>query len=397
MFDIEAEWNSFLDGDAQDIFTSSYGAPTTVASTPSKSISATVPDQDTNNMANRPAEIAPEPLPLYISTKSIITYFSTPIDIQQVFWNLAVSPYATPAECVIKKEIKLTSHSAEEVEEIKRKIADIPYVKEHVITHISNADGRTKFKDVRKIIVGLSKKDITSCRVKQKGAFYNCLVLIMRIRMDKEKDFREIHVKVFNTGKIEIPGIQNEAILQYILDKLIGYLQPLVTETLCLKDTPHETVLINSNFNCQFYINRESMFSILRSKYRVQCWYDPCCYPGIRCKYTDEAQGLKNVSFMIFRTGSVLIVGKCNEDGIYTIYNYVKTILRDEYANIYQPLTEGDQSVAPQKKKMVRKKKIFVDDTSSNRSEIGCTINEGGMDEVEDADTYSELSYDDEL
>lgn len=393
MFDIEAEWNSFLDGDAQDMFTSPYGAPTTLAPTPSK-------EQAANTGNTISAESAPEPLPLYISTKSIITYFSNPIDIQQVFWNLAVSPYATPAECVIKKEIKLTSHSAEELEEIKRKIVDIPYVKEHVITHINNADGRTKFKDVRKIIVGLSKKDITSCRVKQKGAFYNCLVLIMRIRMDKEKDFREIHVKVFNTGKIEIPGIQNEATLQYILDKLIGYLQPLVAETLCLKNTPHETVLINSNFNCQFYINRESMFSILRSKYRVQCWYDPCCYPGIRCKYTDDAQGLKNVSFMIFRTGSVLIVGKCDEEGIYTIYNYVKNILREEYANIYQPLTEGDQSVAPQKKKMVRKKKIFVDDVPTATTfclPVARNADEVDVEVEDDDDTYSELSYDEEL
>lgn len=343
MFDIEAEWNSFLDGtDTQDLLTTSIK-----------------PRTDTSVDTS----VAPEPLPLYISTKSIITYFNTPIDIQQMFWNLEVSPYATPAECVIKKEIKLTSTTPEEVEEIKRKIEGIPYVKEHIITHLNAADGRTKFKDVRKIIVGLSKKDITSCRIKQKGAFYNCLVLIMRIKLDKDADFREIHVKVFNTGKIEIPGIQSESILQYILDKLIGYLQPLTNEPLSFQDTTRETVLINSNFNCQFYINREAMFSILRSKYRVQCWYDPCCYPGIRCKYTDEAAGLVNISFMIFRTGSVLIVGKCDDAGIYKIYDFVKDILKTEYPNIYQPLAETEDLIVPIKKKTIRKKKIYVEDT----------------------------------
>lgn len=352
MFDIEAEWNSFLDGDSLD----SFSVPFLSSVNPNlMSASAESSREDI------PPGEAPEPLPLYISTKSIITYFNTPIDIQSIFWNLEVKPYTTADECVIKKEIKLTSNSVEEVEEIKRKISDIPYVKENVITP-GNLDGRIKFKDVRKIIVGLSKKDITSCRVKQKGAFYNCLVIIMRIRMEEDVNFREIHVKVFNTGKIEIPGIQNEKTLRYILDKLIGYLQPHVTETLRIEESNMETVLINSNFNCQFYINREVMFGILRSKYKVQCWYDPCCYPGIRCKYTDESKNLNNISFMIFRTGSVLIVGKCDEEGIYSIYDYVKNILKTEYSTIRQHITEVEQPVVPLKKKTIRKKKIFVED-----------------------------------
>lgn len=352
MFDIESEWNSFLEGD--------MGAAPFVSSMDEHLMTRSEPraDGDPSTLGE-----APEPLPLYISTKSIITYFNTPIDIHSIFWKLEVSPYTTPAECVIKKEIKLTSNSVEEVEEIKRRITDIPYVKENIITP-GNTDGRIKFKDVRKIIVGLSKKDITSCRIKQKGAFYNCLVLIMRIRME-EAAFREIHVKVFNTGKIEIPGIQNETTLRYVLDKLIGYLQPLVEEELRIEEGNVETVLINSNFNCRFYINREAMFSILRSKYRIQCGYDPCCYPGIRCKYSDESKNLTNVSFMIFRTGSVLIVGKCDEAGIYTIYDFVKNILKTEYQNINQPLTESEQIAAPIKKKTIRKKKIFVEDSNS--------------------------------
>ena len=349
MFDLEEEWNSFLDGN-EDL-----NEPATPK---------TLSDRKDSDLVG---ETAPEPLPLYISTKSIITYFDKPIDITRVFWNLEVMPYTTPAECIIKKEIKLTSQNMEEVNEIKEKIATIPYVNEQVITHINNPDGRTKFKDVRKIIVGLSKKDITSCRLKKKGAFYNCLVIIMRIRMGDETDFKEMHVKVFNTGKIEIPGIQTEEALQYILKKLINYIQPIVEEPISIQDTKPETVLINSNFNCQFYINRETLFDLLRTKYRVHCWYDPCYYPGIRCKYNDEAIGLKNVSFMIFRTGSVLIVGKCNEEGIYTIYNYIKQILIDEYKQICQPLAQMSLNASiekPIKQKALRKKKIFVMDNA---------------------------------
>lgn len=37
---------------------------------------------------------------------------------------------------------------------------------------------------------------------------------------------------------------------------------------------------------------------------------------------------------MIFRTGSVLIVGKCNEDDIYHVYMKLKNIFKDEFQSI---------------------------------------------------------------
>jgi hypothetical protein len=40
------------------------------------------------------------------------------------------------------------------------------------------------------------------------------------------------------------------------------------------------------------------------------------------------------VSFMIFRTGSILIVGKCTQEVIQDIYQYLTTILAEEYSNV---------------------------------------------------------------
>ena len=61
---------------------------------------------------------------------------------------------------------------------------------------------------------------------------------------------------------------------------------------------------------------------------------------------------------MIFRTGSVLIVGHCNENILYRVYEFLKKIFIDEYPNISQNIK------IPQKKKKVktkiRKKKIKV-------------------------------------
>ena len=46
-----------------------------------------------------------------------------------------------------------------------------------------------------------------------------CFVLILRIKINNI--FKEFHIKVFNTGKLEIPGIQNEETFLIILEQII--------------------------------------------------------------------------------------------------------------------------------------------------------------------------------
>ena len=100
------------------------------------------------------------------------------------------------------------------------------YYDEHIMSHIDNPNGRIKFKDIRKITVGISKKDIMSYRSKKKQAFYNCFVMILRIKILDA--FKEFHIKVFNTGKLEIPGIQDSTILEKVLTLLVNILMPIV-------------------------------------------------------------------------------------------------------------------------------------------------------------------------
>ena len=55
---------------------------------------------------------------------------------------------------------------------------------------------------------------------------------------------------------------------------------------------------------------------------------------------------------MIFRTGSVLIVGHCNEQILNIIYKFLKNLLLEEFENI-----EVSDSVLKEKKKKVKKKR----------------------------------------
>lgn len=368
--DIDEEWEHFISHDHEDISSDDDDTTQIVKQTAEEFISA-------NLSADLTSE-APKATNIYISTKTKIAYLNTQIDLKNVFWQVPVIPYATPTNGVIKKQMKFNSTAYEELEYIETKLKDEKYFEEYIITHIDNPAGRIKFKDIRKVSIGVSKKDLLSYRCKKKSAFYNCFVLILRTKvLDAYKEF---HIKVFNTGKLEIPGVQSEPLFEQILLQVLATLQPYVDQPLGYKPNSTETVLINSNFNCGFFINRETLYEILKFKYNIQSIYDPCSYPGIQCKfYYNPDVGIQNgsqiseenkhlyanvmeVSFMIFRTGSVLIVGRCDENVLLVIYDFLKIILNNEFKNICQKNIKADEAVKDKKKK-VRRKNITIEVT----------------------------------
>ena len=381
--DIDKEWEKFISTSCYDDDTSCEDLDINVDTI----LFDQVHDNEeiiSSNLSNELKGDAPKSSNIYISTKTKIAYLNMHIDLKTIFWKIPIIPYAKPIDGVIKKQMKFNSLLIEELDEIQEKLKSDEYYEEYIITHINNPTGRIKFKDTRKISIGLSKKDIMSYRCKKKSAFYNCFVLILRMKVDTI--FREFHVKVFNTGKLEIPGVQNEQTFQQILKNVLEILQQYITEPLNYKENTTETVLINSNFNCGFYINRETFYDILKYKYNIQAIFDPCSYPGIQCKFyynpdIDIQSGsqiseekkhfyadVKKISFMIFRTGSVLIVGRCDENVLIIIYEFLKNILTNEYKNICQKnikhLDEAEKNIAndlKNKKKKIRKKTITIE------------------------------------
>jgi len=367
---IDSDWENFISSNYDDITSNEENEEITIIKQTDEEFLSANLSLDINTLAPKATDI-------YISTKTKIAYLNTPIDLKDIFWKIPVIMYATPSNGVIKKQIKFNSLNIDELEFIQEKLKSEVYFEEYIITHINNPIGRIKFKDTRKVSIGISKKDIMSYRCKKKSAFYNCFVLILRMKINDI--FKEFHVKVFNTGKLEIPGVQNEGIFDLLLVELLSILQIHFTETLYYKENNTETVLINSNFNCGFYINRETLCEILKMKYGIQSIYDPCSYPGIQCKFyykpdyeiqngcqiSEENKHLniivKEISFMIFRTGSVLIVGRCDENVLLIIYDFLKIILNNEFNQIHQknvkPLNENMNKL---KKKKIRKKTIIV-------------------------------------
>jgi hypothetical protein len=387
---IDDEWSQFLTSQAAPGFgfmtTNQQPAPQT-SSQALQLLSTSKPILDIDKEPIlETAGVDPICEDLYISTKTKVLFLNQAIDINGIFWKIPVNEYWRPVDGVVKKQMKIVSKSKEEFDEYKAKLENIPYYTENIIKQIDNpAARRIKFKDERKITIGISKKDIMNCRGKVKNAFYNCFAIILRFKY--EGAFREIHVKVFNTGKLEIPGILNSKLLDIVKGMILGILQPNIDVPVEFVETNTEdNVLINSNFNCGYFINREKLHSILRgNKYRIESAYDPCSYPGVKCKFyynndiesADERQNgqilpedramkmselgdnkkYTEISFMIFRTGSCLIVGNCTERILKFVFEFIKKMLAAEYQNIHV-LTE--EPVNKNKKVKLRKKTIVM-------------------------------------
>jgi hypothetical protein len=391
---------------------------------------------------------------IHISTKTKIVFLNQHVDLKTLFWNIPVMRYSDMNSGVIKKQMKFNSFKEEELEEIESKMKmirdeGILMFDEYIMTSIKNMDNpssKIKFKDVRKISIGIRSKDIVNTNQKQKSAFYNCFVLIVRLKNNSD-EYKEYHVKIFNTGKMELPGIQDESMFYKVLQFVLDTFNPLVEKPfdyVKMDDGSHiktETVLINSNFNCGFYIHRDLLYEILCEEYNIPTIYDPCTYPGIQCKLgfsrehgivfpqkkiainvdveekeekiginveeeeeekiginveekekevkiginvveekiVEEKIGIEEkiveekmekkrekrmkrekfgdyceLSFMIFRTGSVLIVGKCDDDVLQKTYLFLKDLLIREYDRIYinmDKLINSDTVLIQPKKK----------------------------------------------
>ena len=365
---------------------------------------------------------------LYISTQTKIFYLNVDfLDVTKIYWNLPITEYGIPKMGIIKKQMRMIFKSPEEYDIYAQKIKEIPFYTEKIIKQINNPNARKiKYKDERKLTVGISKKDIMNCHGKEKKAFINCFAMILRMQSRiKANHFHEVHVKVFNTGKITIPGIvdNDDDLLEDTKKYIIDILQPNIDIPINLipedeipmlkkivrnkkgeisscsgegdvylpKNSHYEYfkqqsgVLINSNFNCGFYIDQMKLMEILQQKYKLEPTYNKSNYPGVKCKFylnnelpldisvqtgrieekdkNMKVFELKNdtkytkITFVIFRTGNNLILGNFSKKILLFIFDFVKNILMSEYENIR---TFHDETcVKKQKKIKPRKKKIY--------------------------------------
>lgn len=347
---------------------------------------------------------------LSIATKTMIAYLNQPVDIRKVFWELPLIQYHEPRTGIVKKQIKWTCETDDHVKELENYIEKHDHSIPMTIDILKQMD-KGRFKDIRKINIGLCKKSLMSYRSKKKSAFYNCIVSIVRI-LDLDNNFKEIHIKLFNTGKMEIPGIQDDRILFRAVDTLVYLLNhtSMTNVRYSKKEDDLQTVLINSNFHCGYTVNRQALYERLKFHYGFNALYDPCKYPGVQCKFyykRPKSTGHMNtpfeqdgicqcdtpcskkgrprnaptgpcleLTFMVFRTGSILIVGHCKESVLREVYMSITRIMTVEKSNCMLQ-DNVNVPVKPQTNKRQRKLKLSIPKSCFETYEKEKMLNDG--------------------
>ncbi len=102
-----------------------------------------------------------------------------------------------------------------------------------------------------------------------------------------------------------------------------------------------KTELINKSTNCNYYINRPVLKSILETQSQiVKCKFDKSKYPGVLAQYMTEYG--KAVKIIIFNTGKINITAANTHEQVQSAFNFIeqiciryfdKLLLKCEYEN----------------------------------------------------------------
>ena len=180
---------------------------------------------------------------------------------------------------------------------------------------------------------------------KQRKSFFNQVTLHVFCE-------KNVNVKLFNNGKIQMTGLKYEEHGEKVLDLLIPYLQSIdsdidehkILQTRCITYTPMDTVLINSDFFLGYPIKRDILHQqIIELGYYSS--YEPCNYPGVNIKYyynqsTDNGicqcesmcngkgcgcgdGNCKKITIAVFQSGKALITGARNRDQLKIALNFI--------------------------------------------------------------------------
>lgn len=190
----------------------------------------------------------------------------------------------------------------------------------------------------------LSKQKRKKKEVKKK--FYNQLTL-------HYFDEKLVNVKLFNNGKCQMTGLKYEnhgiKIINDII-KLISKSKNIekIVDNVDLKYDNYKIVLINSDFNIGYKIDRNNLHRHINN-IEMYSSYEPLIYPGVNIKYfynTNNTDGICNcnckcegkgtgngngncirITIAVFESGSILITGKIDNKLLKIAYDFINKLL----------------------------------------------------------------------
>lgn len=133
---------------------------------------------------------------------------------------------------------------------------------------------------------GKSWRDVMRDEKKEKS-FFNQATLVVR-REVSDKYWKEINVKIFQNGGVQMTGIRSEKMAVDTIVWLIHFIQTNIPDIIGKGDIhvhKFQVQLINSDFSIGAPIRRESLHAVLKDSYHLASLYESTIYQGVKTKY----------------------------------------------------------------------------------------------------------------
>jgi TATA-box binding protein (TBP) (component of TFIID and TFIIIB) len=225
--------------------------------------------------------------------------------------------------------------------------------------------------------------------LKPKGSstsFFNQATLVIR-RETSPRVWKEINVKLFRNGGVQMTGVRSIEMASEALRWLIAYITATCRGAAPVFASPptihkEEVQLINTDFSIGSKVKRDALHRILAEKYGLNSSYESAIYQGVKTKYfynaarpahappglcpcekmckgTGDGMSLgacKKITISPFQTGQVIITGARIMDQINEAYEFIKDVFRTHADTVLRkvyvlPPTVGATAVASVAKK----------------------------------------------
>ncbi len=220
--------------------------------------------------------------------------------------------------------------------------------------------------------IGASQKDMLTKKKVAKKTFFNQSTLVVRKRREENPNvFKEVNIKLFANGGIQMTGITGisfgEAVLKWLLPILSSLPKPISENKLEMKSLKLQ--LINSDYHVNGNINRDELHTILSEDYSLFSSFEKLIHQGVNIKYyynkarsPDTQQGIcmcpnpcagtgdgeaigdcKKITVLAFQTGDIIVTGARRKEQLDEAYSFMNTILKRHAREILRPFASAEK------------------------------------------------------
>jgi len=245
-------------------------------------------------------------------------------------------------------------------------------------------EGLLKMEHKKEVIGTCARDAFSKRRVSDKTFFNQSTIVVRKATNSALNEFKEVNIKLFANGGVQMTGIPAEDFAKETLDWLLLQLLRVPVQFFGAKAALErfKVQLINSDYSIAYQVKRDVLHNILTRKYGLFSTFEGTIYQGVNTKYyyNDKhpdptrpgiclcekrcrGQGsgsgpgqCKRITMSIFQTGNIIITGARFMYQIEEAYNFLNLILRAHSNDVLRVTDPSKKSEIIEKK--VKEKKV---------------------------------------